>query len=486
MARADEPTPMMAQYQRLKDEAGDALLFYRMGDFFELFFDDAQGRRALPRHRADQARRRRRRADPDVRRAGPFGGGLSRAADPRREPRRHRRADREPGRSAQGARLEGAGRPGDRPAGHAGHADRRDVARFGGGQLARGDRPRRRRLGDRRGRHFDRPVRADRLRAGRAGGRAGAAVAGRNDRRRRRSPASAATAGKGGVRQPGRRAGAQSRASGLRRSMGSARRRAPSWPRRAGCSPISTRRRKAPASCSTRRAGSARVAHMAIDAATRESLELTRSTGGSVAGSLLGEIDRCQTAAGPPLAGRGHCRAADRARAIEARLALVAWLHEDALRRERVRAALKAMPDFARALARLAARTRQPARPRVAARRPERRRCAQARARGRARPAAAARSPAPEARRPRRAGRQACRARWSPRRRSMRRRAAISPKAMTPRSTRLRAASSDGRRAIAALESRYREATGVALAQDPPQCGARLSYRSRRRGTPTG
>src|SRR3954451_4427294 len=42
MARADDPTPMMMQYRRLKDEAGDALLFYRMGDFFELFFDDAK------------------------------------------------------------------------------------------------------------------------------------------------------------------------------------------------------------------------------------------------------------------------------------------------------------------------------------------------------------------------------------------------------------------------------------------------------------
>src|SRR3954466_6617100 len=42
MARADAQTPMMAQYRRLKDEAGDALLFYRMGDFFELFFDDAK------------------------------------------------------------------------------------------------------------------------------------------------------------------------------------------------------------------------------------------------------------------------------------------------------------------------------------------------------------------------------------------------------------------------------------------------------------
>ena len=42
MARSDAQTPMMAQYHRLKAEAGDALLFYRMGDFFELFFDDAK------------------------------------------------------------------------------------------------------------------------------------------------------------------------------------------------------------------------------------------------------------------------------------------------------------------------------------------------------------------------------------------------------------------------------------------------------------
>src|SRR6202161_1119386 len=36
------PTPMMAQYLALKAEAGDCLLFYRMGDFFELFFEDAK------------------------------------------------------------------------------------------------------------------------------------------------------------------------------------------------------------------------------------------------------------------------------------------------------------------------------------------------------------------------------------------------------------------------------------------------------------
>ena len=33
---------MMAQYHALKAQASDCLLFYRMGDFFELFFDDAR------------------------------------------------------------------------------------------------------------------------------------------------------------------------------------------------------------------------------------------------------------------------------------------------------------------------------------------------------------------------------------------------------------------------------------------------------------
>ena len=34
-------TPMMAQYLDLKAQYPDALLFYRMGDFYEMFFDDA-------------------------------------------------------------------------------------------------------------------------------------------------------------------------------------------------------------------------------------------------------------------------------------------------------------------------------------------------------------------------------------------------------------------------------------------------------------
>ena len=35
-------TPMFEQYLRIKAEHPDALLFYRMGDFYELFFDDAR------------------------------------------------------------------------------------------------------------------------------------------------------------------------------------------------------------------------------------------------------------------------------------------------------------------------------------------------------------------------------------------------------------------------------------------------------------
>jgi len=37
----DTVTPMMAQYLQVKAQHPDALLFYRMGDFYELFFDDA-------------------------------------------------------------------------------------------------------------------------------------------------------------------------------------------------------------------------------------------------------------------------------------------------------------------------------------------------------------------------------------------------------------------------------------------------------------
>ena len=35
-------TPMMQQYLRLKAGFPETLLFYRMGDFYELFWDDAR------------------------------------------------------------------------------------------------------------------------------------------------------------------------------------------------------------------------------------------------------------------------------------------------------------------------------------------------------------------------------------------------------------------------------------------------------------
>lgn len=35
-------TPMIRQYQKIKAVHQDALLFFRLGDFYELFFDDAQ------------------------------------------------------------------------------------------------------------------------------------------------------------------------------------------------------------------------------------------------------------------------------------------------------------------------------------------------------------------------------------------------------------------------------------------------------------
>ncbi|WP_330628537.1 hypothetical protein, partial [[Ruminococcus] torques] len=38
---AKKLTPMMAQYQQVKDQYPDAFLFYRLGDFYELFNDDA-------------------------------------------------------------------------------------------------------------------------------------------------------------------------------------------------------------------------------------------------------------------------------------------------------------------------------------------------------------------------------------------------------------------------------------------------------------
>ena len=37
----DELTPMMQKYMETKQEYKDCILFYRLGDFYEMFFEDA-------------------------------------------------------------------------------------------------------------------------------------------------------------------------------------------------------------------------------------------------------------------------------------------------------------------------------------------------------------------------------------------------------------------------------------------------------------
>lgn len=41
MAKKGKLTPMMQQYMQIKEENKDCILFYRLGDFYEMFFDDA-------------------------------------------------------------------------------------------------------------------------------------------------------------------------------------------------------------------------------------------------------------------------------------------------------------------------------------------------------------------------------------------------------------------------------------------------------------
>ncbi|MGW8322709.1 MAG: MutS N-terminal domain-containing protein, partial [Thermodesulfobacteriota bacterium] len=38
----NERTPMMRQYLQIKGQYPDAILFFRLGDFYEMFFDDAE------------------------------------------------------------------------------------------------------------------------------------------------------------------------------------------------------------------------------------------------------------------------------------------------------------------------------------------------------------------------------------------------------------------------------------------------------------
>jgi DNA mismatch repair protein MutS len=91
-----------------------------------------------------------------------------------------------------------------------------------------------------------------------------------------------------------------------------------------------------------------------IDAATRANLELMRSNQGARAASLLAAIDRTVTGAGArELASRLGSPLTDAA-AINARLDAVSYLAREPRLRQTLREELKSAPDLARALARLA------------------------------------------------------------------------------------------------------------------------------------
>ena len=353
MARADAPTPMMAQYRRLKEEAGDALLFYRMGDFFELFFEDAKVASAcldialtrrgedagepipmcgVPVHSAESYLARLIKAGHRV--------AIAEQTESPAEARKARGSKAlveraiirlvTPGTLTEENLLESASANWLAALGCAGDdwaiaaADistgRFELVSCGSGEVA-----------------------AELARLSPAETITGSPVAGIR-----------AGAGKGGFdSMTGERA--------IRARFGLATLDGLGSPSRAELQAAgglltyldATQKGAGILLDAPRRI--ARANHMAIDAATRESLELTRSVSGTISGSLLGEIDRCQTAAGRRLLCEDIAAPLTDMAMIEKRLSLVAWLHEDAIRRDRVRAALKLMPDFARALARLAA-----------------------------------------------------------------------------------------------------------------------------------
>src|SRR4051794_12363696 len=97
----------------------------------------------------------------------------------------------------------------------------------------------------------------------------------------------------------------------------------------------------------------AEVGTLLIDAATRANLELTRTLSGERQGSLLTAIDLTVSPAGARLLAERLAGPSTEVATILARQEAVAFLHERADLRERLRALLRSVPDLARALSRL-------------------------------------------------------------------------------------------------------------------------------------
>ena len=355
MARdeASKPTPMMAQYHRLKAEAADALLFYRMGDFFELFFDDAKAAAAtldialtkrgadagepipmcgVPVHAAESYLARLIRAGHRV--------AIAEQIESPAEARKARGAkalvDRAivrlvtPGTLTEDTLLDSGAanwlaavaRSGEDWAIAAADIStgRFELVACGPGELQS---------------ELARLAPAETIADGKV-------------------PGVAITRGKGGFdSQAGERA--------LKARFGVATLDGFGTPTRAelaaagGLLAYLDATQKAAAAFLAAPRRIARSGHMAIDAATRDSLEICRSQAGTVAGSLLACIDRCVTAPGRRLIAADLAAPLTAVAAIEARLALVQWLHDEPIRRSRVRDAMRSMPDIGRALGRLVA-----------------------------------------------------------------------------------------------------------------------------------
>lgn len=94
---------------------------------------------------------------------------------------------------------------------------------------------------------------------------------------------------------------------------------------------------------------------MEIDGATRRNLELTRTLSGERAGSLLSCIDMTVTGAGARLLQSHLSAPLTNVEAIHKRLSEVQWFFESRPFREQLRSHLKETPDMERAIARLTA-----------------------------------------------------------------------------------------------------------------------------------
>ena len=92
---------------------------------------------------------------------------------------------------------------------------------------------------------------------------------------------------------------------------------------------------------------------MQIDAATRRNLEITHSMSGGKAGSLLGAVDRTVTACGGRLLERRLSSPSRVREIVQERLDSVAFAVEQARLSEALRSALRKVPDLDRALSRL-------------------------------------------------------------------------------------------------------------------------------------